>query len=158
MKRTNTRLGNTKFPPLILTFLLLVLMWMADTLTPQLAFDQPGSILVGLFLMTSGIAACALGVWTFRRASTTLNPVHPERASALVVTGVYRYTRNPMYLGFALVLLGWSAVLANPLALVFPVAFVAYMDRVQIASEEGALSVLFGDSYREYQANVRRWL
>jgi protein-S-isoprenylcysteine O-methyltransferase Ste14 len=81
----------------------------------------------------------------------------PDAASSLVVSGIYRYTRNPMYAGFLLILLGWAAFLSNILALIVLPAFVLYMNRFQILPEERVLTTLFADEYTEYLARVRRW-
>lgn len=82
----------------------------------------------------------------------------PGGASSLVQGGIYRFTRNPMYLGFLLVLGGWAVLLANGLAFVGPLAFVAYLNRFQIGPEERALAGLFGPEYAKYRARVRRWV
>jgi len=82
----------------------------------------------------------------------------PEKASSLVTTGIYRFTRNPMYLGLLFVLFAWAVFLASVWALLGPVAFVFYIDRFQIAPEEAILAGMFGAAYTEYKARVRRWL
>jgi protein-S-isoprenylcysteine O-methyltransferase Ste14 len=82
----------------------------------------------------------------------------PGSASSLVVEGVYKITRNPMYLGFLLALVGWAVCLANPLSFALIPAFVVYMNRFQIAPEEEALETVFKDIFRAYKASVRRWL
>jgi len=74
------------------------------------------------------------------------------------LAGIYRFTRNPMYVGLALVLLGWAALLSSPWALLGPLVFVLYINRFQIAPEERVLSAKFGAAYTEYIARVRRWL
>ncbi len=84
--------------------------------------------------------------------------MRPDSASSLVVSGVYRYTRNPMYLGFLLILPGWAAFLSNAAArVVFP-AFVLYMDHFQVFPEERALASLFAQEFADYRARVRRWI
>lgn len=95
---------------------------------------------------------------SFRKARTTVNPLKPETASALVSSGVYRYTRNPMYLGFAIVLIAWSIFLAWPPALLGVLGFVMYMNIFQIGPEERALASLFGREFTQYCSQVRRWL
>jgi len=98
------------------------------------------------------------GVVSFRRAKTTVNPLRPEASAALVSTGVYSFTRNPMYLGMALVLFAWAAYLSSIWSLVGPVLFALYITRFQIVPEERALERLFGASFAEYKKRVRRWL
>lgn len=94
----------------------------------------------------------------FRRANTTVNPLKPQAASSLVTAGIYRYTRNPMYLGLLFLLVAWAVLLSSPFALLGPVAFVTYISRFQIVPEERVLAALFGAEYAAYQAGVRRWL
>lgn len=98
------------------------------------------------------------GVMAFRRARTTVNPLNPEAATALVIVGVYRYTRNPMYVGLATMLVGWAVYLAAPLALLGPPIFVLFIARFQIVPEERALAEKFGREFADYRKKVRRWL
>jgi protein-S-isoprenylcysteine O-methyltransferase Ste14 len=108
-------------------------------------------VLIGLYISIAGIV-------TFRRAKTTINPTKASTASSLVTTGVYRFTRNPMYLGLLLILLGWAVFLFNPVAFLFVPIFVLYINRFQIKPEEQVLSSLFGAEYIAYKGHVRRWL
>jgi protein-S-isoprenylcysteine O-methyltransferase Ste14 len=97
-------------------------------------------------------------VWSFRNAETTINPMKPESSSALVASGIYRWTRNPMYLGLLWILLGWGIYLSNaPAYLVLP-GFVLYMNRFQIEPEERALTRIFGPAFAAYRAHVRKWI
>lgn len=105
-----------------------------------------------------GLAIGLAGVRSFRSAGTTVNPLKPDGSSALVVNGIFRRTRNPMYLGLLLLLLGWGLYLANPFALLLVVAFPPYMNRFQIRPEERALEAAFGQAFTEYRRRVRRWL
>lgn len=104
------------------------------------------------------LAIVVAGVIEFHRARTTVNPLRPEAASAFVVSGIYRVTRNPMYVGMAIVLLAWAIYLSHPLSLLGVVAFVAYIQRYQIAPEEKALRALFPGAFEAYSREVRRWL
>jgi protein-S-isoprenylcysteine O-methyltransferase Ste14 len=97
-------------------------------------------------------------VAAFRRARTTVNPLTPDATTALVESGIYRLTRNPMYLGFLLLLLAEIVWLANPVALLAAPAFVLYLNRFQIGPEERALRNRFGAKFQSYSHRVRRWL
>jgi protein-S-isoprenylcysteine O-methyltransferase Ste14 len=97
-------------------------------------------------------------ILSFGRAKTTIDPVHIDRASALVTTGVYRFTRNPMYVSMALLLCAWAICLARPLAALGPIAYVLYITRFQIIPEERALAAQFGEEYSTYRKKTRRWL
>ena len=126
--------------------------------TPSLAWPFPGRLLVAGLLAAGGAGFGLAGVWSFLKARTTVNPHRPSSASALVVGGAYRITRNPMYLGLLLLLLAEAAFLANAPALAFPPAFVGYMNRFQIIPEERALLRQFGAAFSDYAKTVRRWI
>ena len=105
-----------------------------------------------------GVVLDLVALAHFLRAKTTVNPLRPDAASALVIAGVFRFTRNPMYLGMAILLAAWAIYLANIAALAVLPLFVLYMNRFQIAPEERALEARFGAEYSRYRARVRRWL
>lgn len=126
--------------------------------TPSLSFRTSGLVWAGVALIAAGAAVCLAGVVAFRRARTTVDPTRPEKASSLVRDGVYRFTRNPMYLGFFLLLGGLALLLGNGLALLMAAAFVPYMNHFQIEPEERALARLFGTEFDLYRREVRRWL
>ncbi|MBS0662942.1 MAG: isoprenylcysteine carboxylmethyltransferase family protein [Verrucomicrobia bacterium] len=147
-----------KVPPVALGLVLAALAAAVDHFTPTARIALPAAHQGAAILALAGLTIATLGVIAFRRARTTVNPLQPAAASALVVSGIYRLTRNPMYLGLLLVLLGWSVWLGNPATLFFPVLFVAHMNRFQIGPEERALTARFGAAFTAYQSRVRRWL
>src|SRR5687768_9766908 len=104
-------------------------MWLTARWLPAFHVDIPASTLVAGVFALAGALVAAAGVIEFRRARTTVNPMAPEASSALVTQGVYRLSRNPMYLGFVLALLGWAVFLSNGATPVVIVAFVLYMTR-----------------------------
>jgi protein-S-isoprenylcysteine O-methyltransferase Ste14 len=146
-----------KVPPPVVALCLALLMWFAPSLGQP---EVPLQVRVGvaLVLVLIGLSISISGMVAFRRARTTISPVKASAASSLVTTGVYRFTRNPMYLGLLLTLLAWAAFLFNPVALLFVPIFVLYINRFQIKPEERTLSALFGGEYGSYQERVRRWL
>ena len=149
-----------KIPPPVVGLACAGLAWLLAGAAPALALPWPArpALAVALLLALAGLALELWGLWVFRRHRTTPNPLSPERARAVVQSGPYRFTRNPMYVGVALQLLGWCAYLRNPLALLALVVFVAYITRFQILPEERALAQNFGEPYRQYLRLVRRWL
>jgi protein-S-isoprenylcysteine O-methyltransferase Ste14 len=122
--------------------------------------DIPGPARIGaaLLILAAGLLVMLAGVISFRRARTTVNPLKPDAATTLVTSGIYRYTRNPMYLGMLMVLLGWVVYLASPAALLGVLAFWAFIGHFQIRPEEHALAGLFGTTFTDYMSRVRRWL
>jgi protein-S-isoprenylcysteine O-methyltransferase Ste14 len=147
-----------KIPPLALVLLAAAFMWLLSASVPSLTWRVPFGQAIAIVVAASGGIIATLGVISFRRADTTVNPTKPQATSSLVCTGIYRYTRNPMYLGFLLVLVAWALFLANILALVPAIAFVSYMNRFQIAPEERALESMFGTEFSAYKRSVRRWV
>jgi protein-S-isoprenylcysteine O-methyltransferase Ste14 len=147
-----------KMPPLALVIVFAGLMWLLARLTPGFDYAVPLRQVLVAVLSTLAVLIVLAGVTSFRRASTTVNPLNPESSSALVVSGIYRVTRNPMYLGFLLLLTAWSLMLANLAVLLLLPVFIWYMNRFQILPEERVLSSLFGNDYTNYCARVRRWL
>lgn len=147
-------------PPVALVLLaaagMVALAWALPAAT--LPLPATGARLAAGALGAAGIAVALAGVLAFRRMRTTVNPMAPERATALVAMGIFRASRNPMYLGMLLVLAGWAVFLGNAAAALLVPAFVAWMTRFQIRPEERALAERFGASYLDYCARVRRWL
>ena len=146
-----------KIPPPVVTAILAGGMWGLAQFSPALEVGGGVNKVLALALVLIGFVISVAGVVAFRRAHTTVHPMHPEKASALVTSGIFRLSRNPMYLGILLALIGWSVYLANGWTLVGPIVFVLYISRFQIAPEERALAALFGASYAQYRAAVRRW-
>lgn len=152
------RFLELRVPPLIVFAVTGVLIWVVARVSPGLDFEIPGSEFIAAGLFVSGLAVAMLGVVSFRHAKTTVNPLDPALTSALVVSGVYRWTRNPMYLGTLLCLLGWAAFKENAVGFLLLPAFVGYLNRFQIIPEEVALRERFGAEFESYRARVRRWI
>ena len=147
-----------KVPPPVLALCLALLMWFTSSLVAPLAVPFGVRVGVALALVVIGQSISISGIVSFRRAKTTINPIKLSAASSLVSSGVYRFTRNPMYLGLLVTLVAWAVFLSNLLALVGAPLFVLYINRFQINSEERVLSSLFGAEYAAYKEKVRRWL
>lgn len=147
-----------RIPPLLVMTFAGLLGWLIDRVTPSFSSKLQGLVGVAATFGLLGLACSLLGVVAFRRARTTVNPLDPSAASTLVVSGIYRVTRDPMYVGFLFLLLAQLALLANPFALIVAPAFVMYLNRFQIGPEEQGLQRRFGLDYTLYAARTRRWL
>lgn len=147
-----------RIPPVAVTLLVASLMWVASAAVPAWRLDVPGREFATLALAGLAGSVGLAGLRAFRLARTTSNPLRPDRASALVTAGIYRRTRNPMYVALAIALLAWVVWLGHALALPGVAAFVAWMNRFQIAAEERALRALFGEDFERYCREVPRWL
>lgn len=150
---------NIKIPPPIQTLIASLLMWLLNYLVPvSVSFGQGLASLLIVVLL--GIACLLLlpAVVSFWKSNTTVNPLRPEKATFLVVEGVYRFTRNPMYLGMASILCAWGVYLANPICMIILLLYIYVMNEIQIKPEERALEKLFGGEYQSYCKKVRRWI
>lgn len=147
-----------KVPPVVVLAIVAALMWLGSRIAPAAAFQMPARVATSLIFAVVGVGVAIAGVVSFRHAKTTVNPLKPERASSLVTSGVYRLTRNPMYLGAMITLVGWAVFLANAVGGFGVPFFVLYMNLFQIGPEERTLASLFGAEFAVYRAKVRRWL
>ncbi|APO84304.1 methyltransferase family protein [Pseudomonas putida] len=149
---------ENSIPPPLVAAICALLMWLSAAQMPTLEAPLNWRLVGSLVLLVSGLGVCLAGVASFHQAKTTVNPLKPASATVLVTSGIYRVTRNPMYLGFALVLAAWTVFLDSPFALLGVAAFVLYINRFQILPEERALRRLFGNDLDKYCARVRRWI
>ena len=147
-----------KIPPPIVGLIIAAAMWKIAKVCPSL--DVPlfiREVIAGVLLLV-GAGIALPGFVAFIRARTTFNSMKPKATSSLVTGGIYRFTRNPMYVSLLFILVAWAIFLSSAWALVGPVAFVLYINRFQIKPEERALAAMFGAAYAEYKGRVRRWL
>jgi protein-S-isoprenylcysteine O-methyltransferase Ste14 len=147
-----------RIPPLALAMAFAGAIALASAYAPLLRLPFPGHRFAAASLAIAGFAIALAGVVQFRQARTTVNPTSPERTSAVVTSGLYRWSRNPMYLGMTLILLGiavWASTLAG---LLLVAVFCACLTRFQIVPEERALLAAFGPEFERYAATVRRWI
>lgn len=147
-----------KIPPVAVVGAFAAAMWLLAIVSPALQISLPSRHVLALILMAGGAGVALSGIVSFAQAQTTINPLQPAAATALVESGVFRFTRNPMYLGMLGILLGWAAFLASLLAVLLLPGFVLYMTRFQIVPEERALTARFGAAFAGYAKKVRRWL
>ncbi|MEX0608139.1 MAG: isoprenylcysteine carboxylmethyltransferase family protein [Balneolaceae bacterium] len=147
-----------KIPPVAVSLVFLGLIWLTDHLFSNevLAFPYK-NWLVGVLLLLGAIVAL-LGVWEFRKKSTTVNPHKPQNTSDLVDSGIYRLSRNPMYLGLFLMLCAGILYLGNVYNLLVLPLFVCYMNCFQIIPEEEVMLQKFAGDFKAYKNEVRRWI
>lgn len=149
---------DKKIPPPLVALIIAWLMWWLAQNTITIEINNTLRHVLVFTFVGLGLVFDFLALATFRIAKTTINPLQPSKASHLVDTGIYRYTRNPMYVGLGCFLTGWACYLSAPVSIAGIVALVIYLNRFQIQPEEQALSTIFGDNYAAYKLQVRRWL
>lgn len=147
-----------KVPPVALFILVLVASYFSAQQLSTGAIGMPFKLVVlSVGIVLSGVIGLA-GVWEFRKQKTTVNPIKVETASTVVDSGVFGYTRNPMYLGLFILLFCFGYFFQNIFSVLLSFAFVIYMNQFQIKPEERALEQLFGAEYVDYKQKVRRWV
>ena len=147
---------NNKIPPPIVTLISGLAIFFSRPLFPDYH-----SNLINVFsaiLLFFGLLVFFLAVASFKRYKTTVNPLQPSKASHLVISGIFRFTRNPMYLGMALILLSLSFKFNLLGGLIVTLLFVMFITKYQIIPEEKAMLALFQDEFEIYKENTRRWI
>ena len=147
-----------KVPPPVQALVCGILMWVIDRQLSGGLLESAIQLPMAILFAVSGIVLVVFSMLAFRRASTTVDPFHPEEASQLVVDGFFGYSRNPMYASLLLVLISWAIWLGNVYNVAVLVLFVTYITFFQIKPEEEALRSLFGETYEHYCSRVRRWI
>ncbi len=147
-----------KIIPPAVAFGALLLMWLHMQWLSASPLSLTTRATTFVLLEVLGAVVALTGIVQFRRLDTTPKPQQPEKASVLVTHGIYRYTRNPMYLGLAFTLSGLALLLGHVVLLIWVGAFVAYLTQFQIKPEERALATKFPQAFAHYQRQTRRWL
>jgi protein-S-isoprenylcysteine O-methyltransferase Ste14 len=147
-----------RIPPVLQVIIIAIAMYGISKVFPLLPFFITGSAWMAAGLAIIGLCLGLMGVAEFKKAQTTVNPHTPENAVSLVTSGIYQYSRNPMYLGLVFILLGLALYLSHILAFALLPVFIIYMSRFQIQPEEKIMTYKFGNDYRAYLTQVRRWV
>ena len=147
-----------KIPPPLVGLILGLLMWSLAQQTSFSAITFELSETFALIALFVGLAIDAAAIIPFLLAKTTVNPMKPDNASQLVNTGIYKYSRNPMYLGTLVLLIALVIWLGNFINIIFLYFFIWYITTFQIKPEEEVLEKLFGEEYLRYKMKVRRWI
>lgn len=147
-----------KLPPLALTLILGAMMWTTSEIIPAAKYIVSWSLSVSLIALCVGAFFAIMGVVEFKKANTTVDPRVPHQTSSLVISGVYKLSRNPMYIGFLFMLIAFAFYLSQIYVFLFLPLFVVYMNRFQIKPEERFMKKKFGDEYVTYMSKVRRWI
>jgi protein-S-isoprenylcysteine O-methyltransferase Ste14 len=147
---------SNKIPPPIVTLFFGLCIYLSRPYFPEFSFSILNSLSTISFVL--GITVFATAVSSFKRQKTTVNPISIEKASSLVVNGVFKYSRNPMYLGMLFILLGLTFKFNLIGGLLFTSLFMIFISIFQIKPEEAAMEKLFDQEWKDYIKNVRRWL
>ncbi len=147
---------KTKIPPPILALVMIVLIYLSSFFIESTAFNYQGSLSVLVLIL--GLAYALPSFKLFARYKTTISPLKPSDATALVTEGMYRYSRNPMYFGLLLLTIAATIWFGTWFGIIINILFIFLINFLQIIPEEEALLEIFGEEYEEYKKNVRRWI
>ena len=147
---------NNKIPPPIVTFICGIAIYLSKSFFNQFFIYSNNRI--SLFLLILGLVVFISAVKSFRRHKTTVNPLEPRQASSLVTSGIFKFSRNPMYLGMLIILLSISFKFNLIGGMLTSVFFYSFITKFQIFPEEEAMIELFGDEFIEYSNRTRRWI
>ena len=147
---------KTKFPPPLVALTSGFLIKYTKSIFPMIEIKN--KFIFGSFMITSGLIIILSAIILFKKYKTTITPLKPSKATKLIVNGVYKFSRNPMYLGLLLVLIGVSIMLNLIGGIFFIPLFILYLNYFQIIPEENAMIQLFKGEFLKYKRNVRRWI
>jgi len=147
-----------KVPPVVQALIFGFSMWVFDKYLTIGNFTFIGQKITAIIIFSFGIFITILAIWSFKKAKTSSDPTTPSKATSLVTNGIYKYSRNPMYLTIAIVLFSWMIALGNIINIIILILFVYYITNYQIKPEEEALSKIFNTDYTNYVNKVRRWI
>ena len=147
---------NNKIPPPIVTLIYRLIIFFSRQLFPE--YDSMIINVFSFIFLFLGLLVFFLAVASFKKYKTTVNPLQPSKASHLVISGIFRFTRNPMYLGMALILLSLSFKFNLLGGLIVTALFIMFITKFQIIPEEDAMLSLFRDEFEVYKENTRRWI
>ena len=145
-----------RIPPPLIAMLCVLIIFLSKSIFPSFVFSY--KLQLGIFVITIGFLLLIISIKSFIDNKTTINPLNLKKSTYLVTSGVFRFSRNPMYLGMLLFLLGTAIILNIIGGLIISILFIFYMNFFQIIPEEKALQNLFGKKYRNYRKTVRRWI
>ena len=146
---------ETKIPPPIVTLIFIFLIGFSNRLIEPFSFEY--QTMLGVMIIICGLSVLLSAARAFKQLETTINPMQPSQASKLAIIGPFKYTRNPMYLGMSIMLIGFGLIFGAKLTVCLVVMFVLYITVFQIIPEERAMQEKFTD-WNDYCSKVRRWL
>jgi protein-S-isoprenylcysteine O-methyltransferase Ste14 len=145
-------------PPPIQALLSAIMMWLISRYFMHANFSLNGINIFALIFLIIAAIIIILSMYKFKKIKTTISPLKPNKTSSLVNSGIYAYTRNPMYLGLLLMLFSTALFLKNLISFLIIPLFILFITKNQILPEEEALENIFGEEYKNYKKKVRRWI
>ncbi len=147
---------ETKIPPPIVTLIFGFAIYLSRKIFPEIEIQYASFF--GMFLLLLGFFILISAVKLFRNDKTTVNPLSPEQATKLVTNRIFKLSRNPMYLGMAVILASVAAFFNIIGGIIFMALFCLYITKFQIIPEEKAMKELFAQDFEQYMQATRRWI
>ena len=147
---------NNKIPPPIVTLAFGLMIYFSRNIFPDI--NNIIFYVLSLFFIILGPFVLISAVRSFKAEQTTINPININNASSLVISGVFKYSRNPMYLGMVFILLALSFRFNLVGGILFTSIFIMYITKFQIIPEEAAMKRIFGEDFNKYKNETRRWI
>ena len=146
---------KTKIPPPIVTLLCIGIIYLFEN---KIEYSQPDFKAIGIIFLILGFIIIFLAVLKFIKIKTTVDPTRPHKTSNLVISGIYKITRNPMYLGMLFLIIAYTIYTNNVVGSIIIPIFIFYINKFQIEPEEIEMRKKFGESFENYCKKVNRWL
>ena len=145
-----------KIPPPLIVLVLIVSIYFSSKKIDLI--NIPLQMEISILILSAGILIFVNPVLQFIKSKTTVNPIQFEEVNKLVTSGIFKYSRNPMYLGMLMIVLSTSIFYLNIYSILTPLLFILWINKFQIKREEEFLIEKFGDEYLSYKKKTRRWI
>ena len=146
----------SKIPPPLVVLILVISTFFSSKKIDLIQI--PFQSLISIFILSMGILILLNPVLKFKKSKTTINPIKFKKVNKLVTSGIYKYSRNPMYLGLLMIVISSSIFYLNIYSILTPLFFYLWINRFQIKREEVFLTEKFGEDYLSYKKKTRRWI
>ena len=146
----------SKIPPPLVVLILVISTFFSSKKIDLIQI--PLQNLISIFILSMGILILLNPVLKFKKSKTTINPIKFKKVNKLVTSGIYKYSRNPMYLGLLMIVISSSIFYLNIYSILTPLFFYVWINRFQIKREEIFLTEKFGKEYLLYMTRTRRWI
>ncbi len=146
----------SKIPPPLVVLILVISTFFSSKKIDLIQI--PFQSFISIFILSIGILILLNPVLKFKKSKTTINPIKFKKVNKLVTSGIYKYSRNPMYLGLLMIVVSSSIFYLNIYSILTPLFFYLWINRFQIKREEVFLTEKFGEDYLSYKKKTRRWI
>ena len=145
-----------KIPPPILALILVSSNYfLSKKIDP---IHLPNQDLISIIILLIGLLILTNPIFKFIKSKTTIDPIKFKKVNKLIISGIYKYSRNPMYLGLLMIVISTSIFFLNIFSITTPLLFYCWINRFQIKREEIFLTEKFGEEYMSYKIKTRRWI